>query len=220
VNLMNSLPATIEKLFEEMRNEINWLHARWIIYCELFVHSEERVDLLNECASAFFYFIEKTLLDEILLSLSRITDRARTFKYENLTFGQLQERMEALGEQQLSSQLRKLLDNLDTKCEAFRTHRHARLAHLDLDTAMKGGAKQLPSVSRQMIEDALLLVREYMNTIERHYLQSETGYQHFIMHTGSEALVTMLKFGLRYDELVREQKISWKDFQDWHWKDA
>jgi hypothetical protein len=220
MDLMNSLPTTIEELFEELRNEINWLHAKWIIYRELFDHSEERVDLLNECASAFFYIIERTILDEILLSLSKITDRARTGKYENLTFAQLQERIETLGEQQLSSQLHKLLDDLDNKCEAFRTHRHTRLAHLDLDTAIKGGAKQLPSVSRQMIEDALLLVREYMNTIERHYSQSETGYQYFIMHTGSEALVTMLKFGLRYYELAREQKISWKDFQDWSRKDA
>ena len=55
---MNSLPTTIEELFEELRNEINWLHAKWIIYRELFDHSEERVDLLNECASAFFCMID------------------------------------------------------------------------------------------------------------------------------------------------------------------
>lgn len=216
---MKSLPATIEKLFEELRNQINWLHARWIIYCKLFEYSEEREDLLNECASEFFYFLKETLYDEIVLSLNRIIDRARTGKHENLTFAQLQERVEALGEQQLSSKLCKLLDDLENKCKPFRIYRHTRLGHLDLETAMKGGARQLP-ISRLMIENALLLVREYMNTIERHYCQSETLYQHLIMHRGSETLVTMLKFALRYKELLREQKISRKDFQDWHWKDA
>lgn len=218
---MNNLPETIEKLFEELQNEINWLHARWIIYCGLFGHSEERLDLLNESSSAFFYVIEKTLFDQIILSICKITDRARTGKYENLTLPQLQERMEALGEQQLPSQLRKLLEDLDTKCEAFRAHRHTRLAHLDLDTALKGAAKELPIVLlQQRIEDALLLIRKYMNTSERHYAQRETRYQDLIMPTGSEALVKILKFGLRYKELVRDQKISRKDFQNCYWKDA
>ena len=80
---------------------------------------------------------------------------------------------------------------------------------------MRGAEKEL-SISQQMVEDALSLVREYMNTIQTHYSQTETGYQHFIMQRGSEDLVTMLKFGLRYDQLVRDQKISWEDIQNWN----
>lgn len=211
---MNSLPATIEKVFEELRNEIHWVHAKWMIYRELFDHSDERIDLLNECASAFFYFIEQTLFGDVLLSIAKITDPARTGKRENLTLYQLQEQIETFGEEQFSSQLRKLLADLNTKSVDIRAYRNKSLAHFDLATAMRSAEKEL-SISRQMVEDALSLVREYMNTIQTHYSRSEAGYQYFILQTGSEALVTMLKFGLRYDQLVRDEKISWEDIQNW-----
>ena len=128
----NSLPATIEKLFEELGNEIQWVHAKWMIYRELFDHSDERIDILNECASAFFYFIEQTLLNDVLLSIAKITDPARTGKRENLTLYQLQEQIETLGEGQFSSQLRELLADLNTKSVGIRTYRNKSLAHFDL----------------------------------------------------------------------------------------
>ncbi len=71
-----------------------------------------------------------------------------------------------------------------------------------------------------MIDDALEMVRDYMNGIEQHYTESEYAYEHFIMSSDANALVSMLKYGLRYEELLRDHTIS---FDDWHkgkWHDA
>lgn len=116
--------------------------------------------------------------------------------------------------------LRKLLDDLHTKCQCFRVHRNKRFAHLDLTTAMQSTSDPLPGVSRQMIQEALDLACEYMNSIERHYTQTETGYEHFLMHSGADALVALLKSGLRYEELLRNGQISWEDIDQSRWKDA
>lgn len=154
------------------------------------------------------------------VTLSKLTDPARTGKFDNLALEQLQKQVEAQGDHHLSATLRGLLDDLHEKCHAIRLHRNKRLSHLDLATAMQSSSNVLPDISRKNIEEALEVARNYMNTIEMHYNDFETGYEHFIMHTDGNELVSILKYGLRYQDLQREGKISWSDLDDNKWKDA
>lgn len=220
VSTMGTIPPGILEVFEELRTEIVWLHGRWIVYRELYGESKKRIELLNECASTFFYVMQDVLLGEVQVSLSKLTDPADAGKFENLTLEQLQKRVESHGGQQLSMDLRALLDDLHRKCQPFRTWRNKRLAHLDLTTAMQSTANPLPDISRQMIEEALQVVREYMNSIERHYCDTEMGYEHFMISSGSTALVSMLKYGLRYEELLQDSKIPLDDWSHGAWRDA
>lgn len=217
---MTSIPKDIDDVYEELKTEITWLHGRWVVYRQLFAESEKRIDLLNDCASAFFYIIQDVLIGEIQISLSKLTDQARSGKFNNLSLEQLQALVDTHGDQTLAAQTRLVLDQLHSKCEPFRVWRNKRLAHLDLTTAMKSNADPLPGISRQMIEDALSLVREFMNKIEGHYRDSEVGYEHFIMHSDGEALVAMLRSGMRYEELLKEEKISYDDWHHGKWHDA
>lgn len=218
---MSSIPANVDEVFQELKTETTWLHARWIMYRQLFAHSAQRIDLLNECASTFFYTIQDMLIGDVQIALSKLTDPARTGGHENLSLEQLQERVEKQGEAGLQSTLRQILDELHQKCQVFRTWRNKRLAHLDLTTAMQSTLNPLPGVSRQMIEEALELVRRYLNTIQIHYEEGETGYEHFIMSASDgEALISMLKYGLRYEELLQERKVEFNDWQESNWKDA
>jgi hypothetical protein len=219
--IMSQMPASIDEVFQELKTEITWLHARWIIYRQLFAHSPQRINLLNECAFAFFYTIQDILLGDVQIALSKLTDPARTRGHDNLSLEQLQSRVEAYGEPRLQATLRQILDDLHQKCQPFRTWRNKRLAHLDLTTTMQSMLNPLPGISRQMVEEALELVRRYMNTIQIHYLNGETGYEHFIMTgTDGEALISMLKYGLRYEELVEERQVPLNDWQNAKWKDA
>lgn len=214
------MPSEIYEVFQELKTEIIWLHGRWIVYTQLYDFSEKRIDLINECAPNFFYIIQDILLGEIIISLSKLTDLSSSHGFDNLSFEQLQLRVDLQKEKNLSNTLRKLLDDLHKKCQPFRLWRNKRLAHLDLTTAMKSSLSPLPGISKNMIEGALELIREYMNTIERYYLQSETGYEHFLMQADGEALISMLKYGLRYEELLNEGKMSWEDLHQSKWEDA
>lgn len=226
---MNEMPESIEKIFDEIKNEVFWLHAQWKIYRQLFAHSAKRADLLNKCARVFFLTIHETLLDEIQLSLGKLTDPARTGRHENLSLLQLQERMENLGDQQLSSQLNEILvelcgdrNNPDNpgKCEPIRTRRNKRLAHFDLNTSLQLDEEPLPGVSRQMIEDVLSLVRRYMTTIGIRLCQTETNYEPVMAGEDGEALVACLKDALDFSELAKRQRKGRNELRSGKWNDA
>src|SRR4051812_32259498 len=59
----------------------------WDLYRQLFLASERRIALLNECAGSFFRVLQDVLLDDTTLVLSKLGDPAKTFnKYPNLSF--------------------------------------------------------------------------------------------------------------------------------------
>jgi hypothetical protein len=211
---VSEVPDSIKEVFEQLKSEITSLHARWKIYRQLFGHSDERIGLLNRCAPTFFFFIHGVLIDEIQLSIGKLTDRARTGKNENLSFKKLHEQIEELGDEVLSSTLSEILIDLcgepnnpdkPGRCEVIRNRRHKRIAHFDLKTLIQPDTDPLPGVSRQMIEDVLALVRKYMNTIEGYYCQSEYRYHDPIIGPyDGEALVAVLEDGLEFRRLEIE----------------
>jgi hypothetical protein len=218
---MSDMPESTKDVFNELKNEILWLHARWKIYRQLFAHSARRVDLLNRSARVFFIIVHATLLDEIQISFGKLTDPARTGKHENLSLDQLQERVEGLDDTDFSARLRKMLDGIHDKCRVFRIRRNKRLAHFDLDTSLQLEGEPLPGVSRQMIEDALSLIRKYMNTIGIHYIQTETGYERVTMSgNDGDALVAWLKDGLDFSDLARKLKKGRTELRSGKWNDA
>lgn len=197
---MSNIPPTIANIFTSLQNEIVWLHARWKIYEQLFGHSKERIDLLNECAGTCFYVMQTVLFDEIQVTLSKLTDPATSNGFENLSLEQLQRHIEKHSDAELAESLRAILDKLKKTCAVFRKRRNKQLAHLDLATALQSSTSLLPAVSHKMVNDSLELIRTYMNSIEGRYDDSETGYEHFIMHgSDGDALIALLNSALRHE---------------------
>jgi len=214
------VPSQFLAVYDELRSEITWMHGRWLTYRELFAVSSRRIELLNESAGAFFYIIQDVLLDEVQVCLSKLTDPASSGKHENLSLEQLQSQLQEYGEANLAVKCRAILDTILGQCEVFRVRRHKTLAHLDLPTALNRLPHPLPGVSRQMIENALESVRNYMNAIEAHYNESEWGYEDFILNDGSEALLATLRAGIRYEELVQARVLPFDDLRKSKWSDA
>jgi AbiU2 len=217
---MTTIPARIAEVYEALKTEVTWLHGRWIVYRQLYGESTRRIDMLNECASAFFYIIQDLLIGDVQVTLSKLTDPASRSKHANLSLEHLQLQLETYGDQSVASQMRPMLDELHDKCKPFRIWRNKQLAHLDLTTSMKSSPDPLPGISRQMIEDALSLLRIYMNKIEAHYHDSEVGYEHFIMSSDGNALLDVIRNGLRYEELRQKNLIQAEDWLHATWKDA
>lgn len=229
----NRIPESIEGIFDAIKREVLWLHAAQTVYRQLFAHSSKRIDLLNKCAPIAFYVFEELLLTEIQMSITRLTDPARTSGRDNLTLDQLHERIRDLGDDRLSCQILPIL--LDLRgvrstssepfqpgiCQAIRTHRNKRLAHFDLQTAMQQGANLEP-VSLDQIEESMALVRKYMNTIEQHYTESDTDYEQILgmsMKDG-DALVFFLKDGLDFGELAKKLNKRRNELRSGRWSDA
>ena len=85
---------------------------------------------------------------------------------------------------------------------------------------MKLRANPLPGISRDMVEDALASLRDFMNKIEKHYFDTEMAYEHFIMSNDGNALLAVVRNGLRYADLVKDGTIPVDDWVRSKWKEA
>jgi hypothetical protein len=73
-----------------------WLHGRWSMYEQLFGTSEARIDVLNKVAPTFFSTLQSVLLDEVQLTLSRLSDPERSGRRQNVTLETLMNAIAAL----------------------------------------------------------------------------------------------------------------------------
>jgi hypothetical protein len=118
---MKPIPAPLAEVYDELKLEVTWLHGRWMVYKQLFGRSDRRIEMLNECASVFFYIIQDVLLGDIQVSFTKLTDPARTGRHDRLSLEQLQERLDKHGETNLADKTRVVLASLRIKCKPFRT---------------------------------------------------------------------------------------------------
>lgn len=105
------------EVYEAIKNEVIWIYCHWDYYKQLFGHSPQRIDLLNETAPAFFFIIQEVLISDLITSLCKLTDTATTKirgeEHENLSLYTLQKRLcLASGVEPLIESCQTLLDCL------------------------------------------------------------------------------------------------------------
>jgi AbiU2 len=195
-------------IFDALKYEVTDLHLRWKIYRQLYATSEEAITLLNKSGSNVFYLMQFLLLDDCALRLSKLTDPASQGKFENLSALQLLECVEAEDKKFSSPKARELMKELSTRCEKFRALRNKRIAHADLDHALKIAEDPLPGISREDVENALKALRDLLNFIEHFYTNSQTLYAEVIVPYDSDGnkLLSILKAG--HDAITHKKQIS------------
>ena len=208
-----AIPPYLGELYEFLKKEVTWLHARWIIFDQLYSKGDPRLELLNDAGSSFFHMLQLMMYDDMQLWLARLTDDRR----DTASLLQLQKRLESHGNAKLATTAKPVLEELLKLVDAIRENRDGMLAHYSLDQATNPQAKKLPDVYYTDVVRSLELVRQYMNLIEMHYHDCEQGYEHFVWQDDGDNLVTLLKWGLRYREILKtkgffeEKRDKWSD---------
>lgn len=208
------MPDSITTEFRQLSEDLSWAYARWMLFRQLYAHSEKRLNLLEHSASAFFEFTFHILRDDVIMALTRLADPERNRQQENLSLEQI---MTCLGENnvhaELLAKLRKKLDLFKELCRPLKTHRHKRLAHRDLKLSLAGASEPLPRITVVMIDKALASAGDFLNVVKLHFDNSQTGYEHFGMTGDADALIYHLAEVQRYKELVSSGGIGWDDFR-------
>ena len=210
---VNTMPEPLKSHWEALDEEIIWLHGRWKIYRQLFGTSPERVEVLNESAGAFFYIIQIVLLNDVELTLSKLADPAKTAGRQNLTLQSLVKDVSQLDDATLCKELQGMLVDYRQLCDKVIHRRNKQLAHFDLATLMAAKSTPIPGPSRQEIEDALLALRVFMNALQRKFTDAETAFGEFVLTTDGNLLLSVLKQGLRYQELAAAGAVDWDDLR-------
>jgi len=200
----------LKSIFEMLGDEVAELHYRWSIYEEVYAGDAAQTELLNRNGSNFFYYVQHLMLDNVALALSKLTDPSKQYKNENLSLSQIYDYIKNSDEDQLAKILKEKFDELLKACEKFRKLRNKRIAHGDLQHAMRKAGKPLPGISRDDVKKALSLLSEYMNIVELHYNNSQTGYSltKGPYGAGGEALVKALKNLSELMELMGSEYIK------------
>ncbi|MDQ7785775.1 MAG: hypothetical protein RDU20_23035 [Desulfomonilaceae bacterium] len=217
--IMGTVPSKIEKLFNRLHEEAMWLQANWAIYDQLFNRSELRYKMVYECSALAAYCVQNALETEIVMSLSRLTDEPGSGDEERLSFQQFHAFLEKSTEKKLAEKLRSKIKTIRKECELIRKHRNTRLAHLNKKIAIKEdpGPDPLPI---EHMEKAIKAFQEYFSAFQHHY-QPDTEFTYDIPVTyAGDALISVLKHGLRLRELIDEKKLAPVERRGGKWKDV
>lgn len=190
-------------IYNELSDELIWLHAKWKQYRILFGHSEERVDLLNKASGYFFKIVQDALLDNVVLNVARLTDPVKSVGKDNLTLLRLPDLIQ---DDSLKKEVNALSQNALEISSFSRDWRNRRLAHNDLMLALNVGVKPLPGISREKIEKSLSAFRDVLNAISIKYWESTNFYEDLIVHGGDgQNVVRYIRAGIKAEEAKRER---------------
>jgi hypothetical protein len=207
------IPESARKLFSQLSGEVLWLREKWHNYRYLFAQSPERIEVLNTCGGTFFYIIDHLFIDDFILSLSRLTDRAEG-RNSNLSLEQLVLRLDPHEHAGLRHRLVPILESLGDKVANLRKHRHKRVAHSDLSVALSA-QDLLPAVSREIIEKALLEAERFLRVFDFYVSGVEFHHEMLGMHDGADRLYAKMIKARAYEALERDGTIprgTWRKF--------
>jgi hypothetical protein len=84
-NIVMAIPENLRPLWDVLYSDVVLLHARWMMYRQLFANGVQTIDVLNESASFFFFVVQQTFLADVHLVLSKLNDPPTTSGRQNLT---------------------------------------------------------------------------------------------------------------------------------------
>jgi hypothetical protein len=205
-------PSPEEALLEThrfLKIQLVTLHARWQDYKNLYCHSQERVDLLNQCAGGFFHSIQFAMLQQIELCMVRLLDPAKHGKSnKNMTFQRLVHLAEAVYQESQVIHLRQMLERAVECSSRLRRRRDKAVAHLDVQAIQNEDQVILEWPRIEEVDASLEAVVDLANAFEQMSGLPIMCYDLADTWVGSEAVVNHLTNSLRLKQLVKDEVLS------------
>lgn len=185
------MPA-FEAAFEAIDRSVQQVFTRWEIYTQLFDSGGENVDLLNASGSYVFFLLQRLLLDDTILALSRLTDPPATNRHENASIKHLIVLVRSSLASPDANDVDVSLGNLERHVSTARTHRDKAIAHADLQQAV--GSASLPDIAYAELEGAMQELQKLMLRLGSSSIRRVGGYRPIIAFgTDGNALLKHLR---------------------------
>jgi hypothetical protein len=174
--------------------------------------TSENVHLLNETAPAFFVRHQGLLIDDIALSLSRMTDEkqsgSRKNPQENLTLARLLDLPDAQC-QQLRTELKKRWAKIRDSAKQLRTYRHKRLAHSDLAHHLSRSTKLGADIPIGSMKKLLDQISDFLNTFDCFFTGVETtSYSPPTSYGDAHDLIAYLKLAIETENKAKNEVLK------------
>lgn len=201
---IEAMGAELGELFYALSTELTWIHWRWNQYRILFGEKPARIDTLNEAAPFFFRLVQDVFFEDTLLGIARLAGPAKSLGKPNLSIERLPP---LLSSSALRAEVPHLVEVAQSDSAFAIDWRNRHLAHRDLNLALQTSVKPLAPASREQIEKALSSLRNVLNHVEQALRQATTSYAHSPVVGDAEALLYVIRDGLRRQ---RDRSARWE----------
>jgi hypothetical protein len=201
---VEQITSEIEKIYKPLYQDICYIHTKWGIFRQLYVSDKNTVDILNKSGALFFRITQELLVDDIVLSLSRLTDPSKTFKKDNLSLEQLVDAIDESKFPKLKDEASKQLENARIKCSFAREIRNKKIAHNDLTHRLQPKVSLYSKVTTTTIDDALLSIRELINKVATTFEGSTVCYEILISDNHVRKMIKRFQNAEEYWKIIRD----------------
>ncbi len=182
------------------------LSLRWKTYLEISASGSERVELLNQSAGTFFAVVQRSLFDDCIMAVCRLTDPAKSSGKSNLSLFHL---INTLEDGELKNEVSSLVDQAKKAASFQRNHRDKRIAHSDLELITNDSAMpQIEPATAEKMNYAIEAIWEPVRKIE-----ASLGDTHLItelapISRGAVSLLNCLYRGQLYMEKLESSEFD------------
>jgi len=189
-------------IFHAIYNQLSWLYIKWEQYVEVYGTKPSRIDLINTTAPLFFRVVQDSLFEDIIIHIARLTDPPKSVGKPNLSIRQFPN---LIKDDDLRSNIEQKIDETLKLVSFCRDWRNRRIAHNDLQIALKDGANPLESASRKKVRDALESISSVLNEISVYYFDSTILFGETSSPGGALSLLHIIHDGLTARKERRER---------------
>ena len=207
---IETLGQDLGGLYTELWQDLARLHLKNEEYLALFSANPARFELLNRSAPQFFTMVQSCLWNDILLGITRISDKPNTGKNTNLTVHRLPE---LNSHSDIKENLNLLLSEVNKSTEFARDWRNRHIAHRDLPLALQDQlAKPLAKASLIQVSEALFALSKVLNCISQRYQDSTTMFELGFGSGphGAKSILFYLKEGYEAAEKKERDEAIWR----------
>lgn len=188
--------------FSELWQHAVQLHLTWGEYRELFSKDRGNTKTINQAAGNFFWIVQDALWDGTLLQITRLTDPPAIGKKRNLSVQNLVELVDG----KYKSAVEDAANTAVAKSDFCRDWRNRRIAHHDLDLALKRpDAEDLDVATLEKVSAAIDAIANVLNIVQKSYKDGETFFKFAETASGAKALISVIADGLKFRERERAE---------------
>lgn len=185
------MSLSLEDVFEAVSKEMYQLTHRWNVNLQLFDSGDDNLKLLNNSGSAVFNLLQKLLIQDAILTISRLTDPSGAGDRENASIENLLVRAKGTLTSIEYEKYEERREHIYTRVQDLVRHRNKAIAHSDLQHALN--KKELPPLFYDDIESAMKELCTFMSDIARALFARSIKYNVTIpFGHGGDALLRIL----------------------------
>jgi hypothetical protein len=188
----HNLPDDVMKEYGTVANEVLTLRMKWNVFLQLY-GTASNVETLNSSAPGFFYLCQDAFVDSIILTISRLTEKAQTGSKRNPDFNLSLLHLVARAQTEMYAdsvdKLQQAVSKVKQKCDPIQLTRNRRIAHLDLQTHLLDAS--MINVKRNAIQSAVDAIIELMALLDFYFTGESIFYDDIPAGDGRHLLIRL-----------------------------